>query len=115
MAACHKWGLPEIGAGLHTVHLHKDLSDGFESTFTQVADTTKMGGEDNLPCEEGLKELYLICLEERRLEGRGLISICQSATKRMEALLTKDRTEKTRHNRNFLMVRTTNDSNTGMW
>lgn len=74
-----------------------------------------MGGEDNLPCKERLKELYLICLEERRLGGRGLISVCQSATKRMEALLMKDHTEKTRHNRNFLTVRTTNDSNTGMW
>lgn len=49
LAACCKWGLPEITTGLHTVHLHKDLGDGFESTFTQVADITKVGGEDDLP------------------------------------------------------------------
>lgn len=109
MAACCKWGLPGIATGLHAVHLHKDLSDEFESTFTQAADTTKQGGEDNLPCEERPKELHLISLEERRLGGWRLISIDQSAIERVEALLTKDHMEKKRHNINFLMVRTTND------
>lgn len=79
------------------------------SIFTRicVADTTKVGGEDNLPCEDRPKELHLISLEERRLRGRGLISLYQRATKRVEALLTKDRVE-TRHNINLLMVTTTN-------
>lgn len=49
---------------LHVTQLHKDLGDGFESIFTQVAETTELGGEDNLPCEERLKELHLISLED---------------------------------------------------
>lgn len=108
VAACCKWGVPEIATGLHAVQLHKDLGDGFENTFTQLLITKhKLGGEDSLPCEQRPKELHLISLEKAWRQGANLnIPECY---KEGEAFLTKDGMEKRRHSINFLMVRTTND------
>lgn len=63
MVACCKWDVPEIATGIHAVRLPKDLGDGLE-TFTQLLITTKLGGEDSLPCEERPKESHLISLEK---------------------------------------------------
>lgn len=71
VATCCKWGLPEIAIGFHTVHLHKDLGDGFESTFTRLLIPLNSVVRTTLPVRKNGRSYILSPWRREGLEAGG--------------------------------------------